>query len=293
MSNDYQLSFFDKELEEEMEGLFDERPQLDRQGRERVADDNDTTELDVEVNEGFWAHRDLLAHTFRWQFVGRLMHRNAKVLDFGSGSDMPLGKMLQFGHGASVPELYVAVDYGSFKRVHLGKRSKRSWEGEHRQHFDATSREQCDSLGAQYGQFDIITSFEVVEHINPKEKVVDYLENAFRLLKRDGRMYLSTPIVEEAGDGTLRRASNHIHEFSVEELERVVKFCGFEVEDRFGTFANYHTIKHAVTGEDRDLYERLRQFYGDDVLACYLAPAFPELSRNQFLVLKKGRYAAS
>jgi 2-polyprenyl-3-methyl-5-hydroxy-6-metoxy-1,4-benzoquinol methylase len=268
-------------------GLFDERPQLDRQGRARVSLDNDTTELDVEVNESYWAHRDLLAHTFRWQFVGRLMHKGARVLDFGSGSDMPLGKMLQFGHGASVPELYVAVDYGSFKREHLGKRTKRAWEGNHRQHFDATNGEDCRSLWAEYGQFDIITSFEVVEHINPKEKVVPYLQNAFELLKDDGRMYLSTPVVDQASDGTLRRASNHIHEFSIPELQRVVEHCGFEVVDRFGTFANYHTIKNAVSQFDRQLYERLRQFYGDDVLACYLAPAFPELSRNQFLVLKK------
>lgn len=280
-----QLSLF---RQGEVDSLFDQRPQLDRQGRERVADDNDTTELDVEVNEGFWSHRDLAAHVFRWQFVGRLMTPGSRVLDFGSGSDMPLGKMLQFGHGASVPQLYVAVDYGSFKRVHLGKRTKRPWEGEHRQHFDATDPQNAVSLLEEYGPFDIITSFEVVEHINPKEKVVDYLKNALSLLKPGGRMYLSTPIVDVAGDGTLRRASNHIHEFSIPELQGIVEHCGFTVVDRFGTFANYHTIKHKVTGADRELYERLRSFYGDDIMANYLAPAFPEAARNQFLVLEKG-----
>jgi len=35
------------------------------------------------------------------------------------------------------------------------------------------------------------------------------------------------------------------------------------------------------------LYERCRELYDDAVLACFMAPAFPDQSRNNLWVCKK------
>jgi len=135
----------------------------------------------------------------------------------------------------------------------------------------------------------------VVEHIYPAETVVDYLDNAYRALVPGGRLMLSTPIVDINSKGQRVRARNHVHEFSADELEAVVKSAGFEVVDRFGTFASYRDIKRAIQrdypGSDGELllkmYDRLREFAGDDVAAGFMAPMFPKDSRNQFLVCRK------
>lgn len=274
--------------------LLEKDPQYDRGGNLRAADQPDTTELSIDDNDGFWVHRDLTAHAFRFGFVGRVIRNEDKLLDFGSGSTMPLGRTLNFGLATYRPKLYLAVDYGKFAR-NIGKRKKKEWEGEHKENFDCTSAEQCEALLEEYGQFDAIASFEVVEHIFPGEKVIDYYQNAYNLLKPGGRMYTSTPVVERLANGNKVRARNHVHEFTVDEFENVVKSVGFDVIDRFGTFANFSDIKKAIYAEYSadeaevlmKVYDRCREFYSDNILANFLAPAFPLQSRNQFLILER------
>jgi SAM-dependent methyltransferase len=271
------------------------QPQYDRHGNLRNPDQPDTTELDPTVNEGMWLHRDLFAHQFRWGFVGRQVQGGERILDFGCGSTMPLGNTINFGLGSYLPDLYVGVDYGKFIRA-IGKRAPRKWEGNHRPNFDATDRDGVADLLREYpDRFTLVTSFEVVEHIYPAERVVDYFENAYEALVPGGRMMVSTPIVEVNSSGRKVRARNHVHEFETDELEAVATQAGFEVEERYGTFANYFDVKRAIKRDYPDqrgddllaIYEQARKFYGDNVLACFLAPVFPLDSRNQFLVLRK------
>jgi SAM-dependent methyltransferase len=275
--------------------LFEADPQYDRHGNLRNPDQPDTTELDPSVNDGMWLHRDLLAHQLRWGFVGRTIRGGESILDFGCGSKMPLGNTLNFGLGSFLPSLYVGVDYGKFHKKSIGNRQPRKWEGNHRENFDATDAAQVDDLIAENGLFTLVTSFEVVEHIFPAESVSDYFANAYRALVPGGRMLVSTPIVELNSKGQKVRARNHVHEFTAEELERVATDAGFTLEARYGTFANFHDIKRALIAERGELaadaildhYFKAREFYGDDTLACFLAPVFPLSARNQFLVLRK------
>lgn len=64
--------------------------------------------------------------------------------------------------------------------------------------------------------------------------------------------------------------------------------CGDnEVCKRFGTFASYPAIKAAMTDTDLDVYERVRSFYGDEVAACFMAPLYPDASRNNAWLLRR------
>lgn len=275
--------------------LYEADPQYDRRGNLRNPDEPDTTELDPSVNDGMWLHRDLLAHQIRWGFVGRQIKAGERILDLGCGSKMPLGNTLNFGLGNFLPELYVGVDYGTFNKKSLGVRKPRLWEGNHREHFDATSADSVQSVVDENGLFTLVTSFEVVEHIFPAETVSDYFTNAFNALVPGGRMLVSTPIVEVNSRGKKVRARNHVHEFTAAELETVAVDAGFTLEKRYGTFANFHDIKRALKAKHGDAvaeviadhYFAAREFYGDDTLACFLAPVFPLDARNQFLVLRK------
>lgn len=294
MENDYSQCGMSGESIDPRVSLFEPDPQYDRKKNLRTSHETDTTELNTGVGDGMWVQRDLSAHQFRWGFVGRLLTGKESILDLGCGSKMPLANTLNCGLGSYLPKLYVGVDYGKFERKSIGKRKLKLWEGNHREGFDATNRASIESLINENGHFDIVTSFEVVEHIYPAESVLDYLDNAFFALKPGGKMFLSTPIVDVNSKNEKARAKNHIHEFTIEELESIVVSCGFTLKDRFGTFANYHSVKKALIkkyGDDSvvplEIYERLREFYSDDVLACFLAPAFASASRNQFLILEK------
>lgn len=270
--------------------LLDASPQYDRRGNLRTADQPDTTELDTETNDGLWQHRDLFAHQLRWALVGRVIQGGERILDLGCGSKLPLGRILSFGLGTNVPELYLGVDYGKLNR-NVGTRFPRPWEGKHRQNFDATIRSNIDELIAEHGKFTMVTSFEVMEHIYPAEGVVDYVANAFHALENGGRFICSTPVVEINSKGTKIRARNHVHEFEEQELRGIIENAGFIVEQQFGTFANYRDIKQALIEQGREseleTYEKCREFLTDNVLACMLSAAFPEASRNITWICRK------
>ncbi|MBC8456138.1 methyltransferase domain-containing protein [bacterium] len=72
------------------------------------------------------------------------------------------------------------------------------------------------------GTFDIITSFEVVEHLfNP----LFHLKQAHQSLKDSGRLYLSMPSFKPR----ILQSSNHFHEMTRPSMEALFQRAGFEI----------------------------------------------------------------
>lgn len=72
------------------------------------------------------------------------------------------------------------------------------------------------------GSFDIVTSVETIEHV---ENYLSFIREVYRLLKKDGVFFLSTPN---------RLASNkqnpyHVKEFSFDELKNDLENNGFKI----------------------------------------------------------------
>jgi len=80
---------------------------------------------------------------------------------------------------------------------------------------------------------------------------------------------------------------NHIHEYAIEELNDLLSAVGWVVERRFGTFASWPVMKKVVTSPQKELCERLAEFYSWDVVSCFLAPLYPDHARNNVWVLRK------
>jgi hypothetical protein len=57
------------------------------------------------------------------------------------------------------------------------------------------------------------------------------------------------------------------------------------VRARHGTFASWNDVKRAAEPAHVALAERLKKFYDGDVVACFLAPLYPDASRNVCWVL--------
>lgn len=130
----------------------------------------------------------------------------------------------QIIEGKSVIDIGCGVGYGSLRLAELGAASVRAFDlsdaairhaRKHYSHpnvqFDVGNAEAFDFDV----QFDVATCFELIEHVNHPEKV---LENIRRALKPDGILVISTPRALEK-----KRTHFHTHEFGLDEFEALLK----------------------------------------------------------------------
>lgn len=226
----------------------------------------DRTSLREQVS-GLLVHRDYAAHFFRWGFAGRFSNHDVTILDVGCGLDAPLCKVLQSPQ-PNYPKRYVGVDLNGAPRSY----PQYSW-AQFRWGFNFLAR------WNELESFDLVICFEVIEHMRRPEGV-KLLRCLHECLNLNGTLLLSTPVFNG------KAAYNHLHEWTVPDLFRELKSAGFRVVRRFGTFGNVSTLRKAITPEERDLMTRLSEYYSNDVLACFLAPLYPDQSRNNIWQLE-------
>lgn len=233
----------------------------------------DTTQLH-ENGHGQRVHRDYAAHFFRWGWASRFVRPGTRVLDVGCGQDLPLVKILTASL-STVPAAYVGIDLNKIRRTTTIK-----WVETVRDQFDFPGGGWRE-IKKEHELFDLISCFEVIEHMH-EDSGKNLLVGMRECLADDGKILLSTPVY----DGR-KMAANHIHEYKVEELQTLIESVGLEVVERFGTFASWNAVRRVCTESERQLLDETGRFYGGDVLACFLAPKYPDASRNNAWVLKK------
>lgn len=256
------------------EAIPEEDRQPTRTGRAEKTRTFDQTFLDTDTDV---IHRDYIAHALRWGFSKRnfIVHEVTGVLDVGCGPTRPMLLVLFGGIGAfPLAKRYVGVDLNKIKPTQH-KRSTLYPE------FNFIER--VEELRKKEGTFELITNFEVIEHM-PVAMGRQLLQSMSRMLAPNGRILLSTPVY----DGKAR-AANHIHEYTVKELWYEIEVAGLEVVERYGTFANYNDIKKVAEPEHLKTLQDLRGWFGNEVAACFLAPLYPDAARNNYWVIKKAK----
>lgn len=250
--------------------------------REKNRDDRDydTTQL-KEAGHGRTLHRDYSAHFFRWSFARRFISAKDNVLEIGCGEDRPLSKILTGGAAAHVNK-YVGVDLNKLKPSNS---QRLTFLGNF--NFVEQYKELTKQGLVPDGGFNVIVHFEVIEHMKP-EHGAKMLKACRELLADNGTMLMSTPCY----DG-VRHAANHIHEYTVEELEALCKKCGFEITQRFGTFMDIKGIGkceptlQCSNDAVKEVYKALSNYYDNDALSCFFAPIYANDARNNLWILKK------
>ena len=241
--------------------------------------DYDTTQLHMS-GHGRTLHRDYSAHFFRWSFARNFINADHDVLEVGCGVEKPLSKILTGGATAKVKS-YVGVDLNPLKPSNS---QRLEFHGE----FNFVERYK-ELLKARKGEgFDVLVHFEVIEHINV-ELGKKFLKACYESLKPGGIMLMSTPCY----DGK-RHAANHIHEYTVPELQAATEKAGFEVERRFGTFMDIKHIGKVAPDSDpslQDAVKKLRaalgEYYDSDAISCFFAPLYCDHARNNVWVCRK------
>lgn len=230
-----------------------------------------------ESGHGQLVHRDYAAHFFRWGFAkkGFITHDVTTVLDIGCGPDLALMKVLLGGGPKQLPKHYTGVDLNS---IRYKGRPSRATIHQHANFLDPAWRKA--TLTPPYG---LLTCFEVIEHM-PVPEGLALLKAAREQVAKDGHFLLSTPVFNGAA------ARNHIHEYTIPELQGQVEKAGWTVAKRYGTFASWPELKkalqHSHAGKPHlDTIMALRDYYDGEVLSCFLAPLYPDASRNNLWVL--------
>lgn len=258
------------------------------QKREKKRDDRefDTTQL-RENSHGKTLHRDYSAHFWRWSFARRFITSKDNVLEIGCGEDRPLSKILTGGAAAHV-NTYVGVDLNKLKES--GSQRLR-FIGEF--NFVQDWKKLKDRVAPPQGGYDVVVHYEVIEHMKV-EHGLSMLKGCFALLKPGGAMLMSTPCY----DG-VRHAANHIHEYTVPELQKMAEKVGFKIEARYGTFMDIKHIGKVNSGaaglaplieQDKAIAvvkAALANYFDNDAISNIFGPLYPDYARNNLWVCRK------
>lgn len=229
----------------------------------RNGDEFDTTSLTA-TGHGYRVHRDYAAHFFRWGWTARHLDGTMSVLEVGCGTDCPFVRVAE-AYPNNLPQRYVGVDLNP-----LPRHPNRRWAEFHGS-FNFVERH------AELGTFDRVICLEVIEHME-RDHGITLLDGIYERLVPGGKLYLSTPVFNG------RAAKNHVHEYTVPELRQLLQAAGFKVEKRYGTFASRRDLNRVATREQLALLDAIEELYSTDVSACFLAPLYPDASRNNLWV---------
>lgn len=244
----------------------------------------DNTHLSIDTaEERRLIHRDYIAHTMRWSHVARHLHhgqlyKRAHILDIGCGREVPLARLLYSNRLIPVSGSYTGVDYNKkLEMPEMLKQAKFKMYLVPGMEFPKGFKPM-----KQTGGYDVITCFEVAEHVEPAGTLA-ILEGIRDNLSKDGVAFLSTPCY----DPQTGAADNHVNEMSYQGFGALIQYAGLYVNNVFGTFASIKDYKSLLDdpnneryGDLRKAFERLREYYDTNYLATILAPLFPAQSRN-------------
>lgn len=186
-----------------------------------------------QVNDDLWAE-----HLARYAYAARLS-KDAKVLDIGCGAGYGTAALAQ--HAAEATGIDVAPDAVDFARAHYQLPNVT---------FLAAS---ATALPFQAAFFDVITAFEVIEHLDNWH---DLLIEARRLLRRSGVFLVSTPNKSYYAESRAETGPNpfHTHEFEYTEfrdaLAAVFPHVSILLQNRLESQAFYpHATFNAVDAQ--------------------------------------------
>jgi SAM-dependent methyltransferase len=150
---------------------------------------------------------DLLnEHLARYRFAARLSE-GAAVLDAGCGSGYGTA---EFAHAASVTGTDISAEALGHARSHFARPGVRFVQAA------------CEAMPFADAAFDLITAFEVIEHL---ERWPELLSEARRVLRPGGVLLVSTP--NKAYYNEMRAAVGpnpfHCHEFEYEEFQAALR----------------------------------------------------------------------
>lgn len=266
----------------------------------------DNTHLSIDTaEERILIHRDYISHCIRWSHVLKFLlqkhaYKNVRVLDIGCGIDVPMARMMLSNRVA--PLEYIAIDYNHSSKFNVDMFANTRFKPTVFGSVDFANDSNVWFDNAQDGQLcinikgdnaedyfaipNLITCFEVLEHIEP-EHVIRVLNRIKYIMQKAAdfggnppTFFMSTPNwnVHDTAD-------NHVNEMKNEALGWLLEELGFKIVKQFGTFASKRDYAHLIekrhTGGNA-IFEELNQYFDSNLASILFAPLFPREARNCF-----------
>lgn len=247
-----------------------------------------TTDLDPERSfERHIFHRDQFAHYLRWSHILKEARIGETIVDFGAGKCELLEVLYRNRYK---PRKYIALEY---KQSEVDKAKEKYAKLP----FPAEFYQQDvinPTIDYSTFQADKVVSFEVAEHVGT-QNIDTFLKNFRECGGSEARYYLSTPNYDpqvgaagnhtyDSGDGQGVRPQEHDHF----ELQGAILEAGFEIVNKFGTFASQKDYKESLNDWQQKMFDALNKYYDSNLLSNLMAPVIePELARNTLWVLKR------
>ena len=151
--------------------------------------------------------------------------------------------------------------------------------------YEKTDFAEFDPHDIPKGGWDLVTSFEVLEHMQPYSSYL-VLKRMRDLVRSEGYTIISTPNY----DAKVGAAENHINELTYDALYALITASGWEVEKVYGTFASQKDYKKSLTLDQLDFMKRLQEFYDSTLISNIMGPMIdPWKARNCMWVLRPGQ----
>lgn len=225
--------------------------------------------------------RDYLAHCIRYGFPMKIVKEHfgpgVRILEMGCGKEIPLFRTLTCDHSATTyykPSLYVAADLNKIKY-------RPKVNGIETIILPETNIVEQPEKVPDDKIFDLVVSFEVLEHMDKRPDGDRFLDSMVSFARRKvdaegkpGMILLSTPV----NGGHI--AKNHIYEWQMSELERAWIKRGCKVLAKYGTFANLYDLVPVLTDAERECWNQLAEYHAPHTLSCLFSANHPEVARN-------------
>ena len=145
-------------------------------------------------------------HLARYRFAVRFVQPGAVVLDAGCGSGYGSAEL---GAAGSITGTDISADAVRYAQENFGRHGVRFVQAA------------CERLPFADAIFDVVTTFEVIEHLEHWQKL---LEESRRVLKPSGVLLVSTPNKNYYAEARAGAGPNpfHCHEFEYKEFERAL-----------------------------------------------------------------------
>ena len=230
-------------------------------------------------------HRDMAAHNFRWSYVCKFLrtkarHKTHNVLDVGCGRLVNLAKMMYHNMLTHTSGSYTGVDYGPIPWPETIKPDTKKFRMRLHEKTDFANWDPEDQ--PKKGGWDLITSFEVLEHVEPHH-TYRILKRMRELVDRNGCAIISTPNYSLK----VGAAKNHVNEMTYRALYSLIHAAGWKPSKVFGTFASQTDYKNFLTPDQLYFMQDLQEYYDSTAISLIMAPLIaPERARNCMWILQ-------
>ena len=243
------------------------------------SDDGRFDQTHLSPDKAWRIGRDYLAHCIRYGFPMKVIKEHfgpgARIMEMGCGKEIPLFRTLTCDHSAVKyykPKVYVAADLNEIMyRPHITG-------------CDTTILARTNIVDDKDKVpdvvFDLIVSFEVLEHMD-KPDGLKFLDAMFEFARRKvdregepGMILLSTPV----NGGKI--AKNHIYEWQQSELRRAFEQRGGKILEEYGTFSNLRDLARAMDDAETEIWNRLAKYHSPHTLSCIFSALHPDYARN-------------